>query len=93
MAMQTDRPVLAMTIDEYVRECAGLGMVVRLYRWRCAQCREEAAIAQAFPAAITGQIAALRQIDRIVLGSHETPRHCGKPMEALDPVTRSGLAL
>jgi hypothetical protein len=81
------------SLEEFVRECAGLGLAVRVYTWRCPHCRAEAVAAQPFTVAVADNLAAIMQIDAILVGSHGTPRHCGTPMELLQPVTRKGALL
>lgn len=82
-------PSGGMGLDEYVRHCAGLGLVVRVYRWRCPSCGTEAAKAQAVNRALMLDLELVAHLDRLIPAMHR-PMCCGAPMIAEQPVTRDG---
>lgn len=78
-----------MTLDQYVRHCAGLGLVVRVYRYRCAKCGEKSAKVQAVNRELSHDLALMAQIDAIHGGTNR-PKCCGEYMTGPRTSTNDG---
>lgn len=86
--MSTAAP--SMSLDEYVRQAAGLGMVVRVHTYRCRKCRQETAIAFAYTKIVSTDLALNGDIDTIIRQQHDHARHCGMAMKWIKAQTHDG---
>lgn len=80
------------TLDEYVREAAGLGLVVRVHTYRCRQCREKTAVTFAYVKIVSTDLAPNGDIDTIIRAQHDHARHCGTEMRWIKAQTHDGRA-
>lgn len=85
------QPPKALTMPEYIRLAAGLGLAVRVYPYHCRVCGEKTAMAQAAAPAILADVPTLIKVDGAVKVKGLTLRHCGCAMVADEPYTRNGI--
>ena len=78
-----------MGLDEYVRHCAGLGLVVRVWGYRCASCGNSTAKAHAINRDIAPDLQLIAGLDAMI-GRMRVPKCCGGEMVAQPPVMRDG---
>lgn len=79
-----------MSLEEYVRQAAGLGMVVRIHTYRCRRCRHKTAVAFAFLKIAEVDGALNGDIDTIIRAKHDHARHCGMAMRWIGANTHDG---
>lgn len=78
-----------MDLREYVRHCAGLGLVVRVYRYHCQRCKAKTVKAQAINRELSQDLTLMAQID----ATHSSTNHpvcCSEPMTGPRTSTHDG---